>query len=360
MSGINSLISDTTAQTTTMPAWFDQAQQNNVNQALSAAGQVPSFQNTAGGVAVSNLTGASNPFTQAQGTLSSIAQTAATSPWITNPATGAVIPNTATPLGGLFQANEQQLQQLIPQTVAPSDAASISGGQFGSLRNQTAADTAIANAQAQMLPGEYQAFLANQQTGINAATGLSGAGAQGTAAETTLGQAQQNAPLAGVKNLSQILGATQVPTTTTQSASLSPLSQLQSLGNYLGMTPGQMVGAAGNAVTGILGSLFGNTSPSTGAVSSIPNTSTEGQPGYGWQYFSDGTSISPTGQYYQGGTLIYDPSNPSGAASTNPDMSQINTTGQTDSSGGEYDPNALPTTDSTQTFDPNAPGIIVN
>jgi len=359
MSGINSLISDTTSQSTTMPAWFDQAQQNTVNQALAGASQVPQFQNTAGGVAVNNLTGASNPFTQAQGTLSSIAQTAATNPWITNPSTGAVSPNTATPLGGLFQANEQQLQQLIPQTVAPSNAESISSGQFGSLRNQTAADTAIANAQAQMLPGEYQAFLANQQTGINAATGLSGAGAQGTAAETTLGQAQQNAPLAGVKNLSQILGATQVPTTTTQSASLSPLSQLQSLGNYLGMTPGQMVGAAGNAVTGLLGSLFG-TNTSNSAVSSIPNTSTEGQPGYGWQYFSDGTSISPTGQYYQGGSLIYDPSNPSGAASTNPDMSQINTTGQTDSSGGGYDPNAIPTTDSTQTFDPNAPGIIVN
>jgi hypothetical protein len=317
MSGINSLISDTTSQATTMPAWFDQAQQNTVNQALSAAGQVPSFQNTAGGVAVSNLTGAANPFTQAQNTLSSIAQTAATSPWITNPATGAVTPNTATPLGGLFQANQQQLNQLIPQTVAPSDAASISGGQFGSLRNKTAADTALANAQAQMLPGEYQAALANQQTGINAATGLSGVGAQGTAAETTLGQAQQNAPFTGTKNLAQVLGSTQVPTTTTQSASLSPLTQLQTLGNYLGMTPGQLAGAAGNAATSILGSIFGTNTPSTGAVSAITNTATQGQPGYGWQYFSDGTSISPTGQYYQGGTLIYDPSQYGGGTSGN-------------------------------------------
>lgn len=26
----------------------------------------------------------------------------------------------------------------------------------------------------------------------------------------------------------------------------------------------------------------------------------------GWRYFSDGTSISPTGSYYSGGQLVYD------------------------------------------------------
>lgn len=30
----------------------------------------------------------------------------------------------------------------------------------------------------------------------------------------------------------------------------------------------------------------------------------------GWQYFSDGTSISPDGRYFQGDTLIYTPDQP--------------------------------------------------
>lgn len=40
----------------------------------------------------------------------------------------------------------------------------------------------------------------------------------------------------------------------------------------------------------------------------IENTSKEGQPGYGWEYFSDGTAISPDGKYYYQGKLAYDPS----------------------------------------------------
>lgn len=49
----------------------------------------------------------------------------------------------------------------------------------------------------------------------------------------------------------------------------------------------------------------------------IPNKTTEGQEGYGWRYFSNGTVISPTNQYYvtnadTGSTaLVYDPSNSS-------------------------------------------------
>lgn len=40
----------------------------------------------------------------------------------------------------------------------------------------------------------------------------------------------------------------------------------------------------------------------------IDNTAKEGQIGYGWQYFSDGTAISPDGKYYYKGALAYDPS----------------------------------------------------
>ena len=40
----------------------------------------------------------------------------------------------------------------------------------------------------------------------------------------------------------------------------------------------------------------------------IDNTAKEGQIGYGWEYFSDGTAISPDGKYYYKGALAYDPS----------------------------------------------------
>lgn len=46
----------------------------------------------------------------------------------------------------------------------------------------------------------------------------------------------------------------------------------------------------------------------------IANTAQPGQEGYGWRYFTDGTSISPDGKYYTAGSTspIYDPSNASG------------------------------------------------
>ena len=42
----------------------------------------------------------------------------------------------------------------------------------------------------------------------------------------------------------------------------------------------------------------------------IPNTAKEGETGYGWSYYSDGTAISPTGAYYHQGQLLYDSTKP--------------------------------------------------
>lgn len=38
--------------------------------------------------------------------------------------------------------------------------------------------------------------------------------------------------------------------------------------------------------------------------SEIPNTALPGQPGWGWKYYTNGTSIDPQGRYYFQGTLI--------------------------------------------------------
>ncbi|MFZ3221285.1 MAG: hypothetical protein WA174_14705 [Rhodoferax sp.] len=66
-------------------------------------------------------------------------------------------------------------------------------------------------------------------------------------------------------------------------------------------------------------SLFKSTAPAptsngaarTNAVNNtyeITNTATPGQTGWGWKYYSDGTSIGPDGRYYSGGSEVYNPS----------------------------------------------------
>lgn len=39
----------------------------------------------------------------------------------------------------------------------------------------------------------------------------------------------------------------------------------------------------------------------------IPNPAQPGEPGYGWQYFTDGTAIAPNGEYYKDGEPVWSP-----------------------------------------------------
>ena len=251
MAGLNDFISDTTQSTTTLPSWYDTAQQNIVNQAQAGASQIPQLQNTVAGGAIQNLSGAQNPFFTAQGQLASIGSGAA-NPWITDTTTGQVTPNTATALGGLFQAQNQQLERTLPTTIAPAQAGAIGSGNFGSLRGQTAVDTARANALSDLQTKQMAAALQAQQTGVNAAQALGNVGSQGTSTMTTMGQAQQAAPLTAVSDLAQILSSVRAPATVTQSTSLAPLSQI-----------GSLASATSGGLTG-LNSLLSNLFPGSG------------------------------------------------------------------------------------------------
>jgi hypothetical protein len=233
MAGLSNFIANTATQSTSMPTWYDQAQQNVVNQATTGAGNVPSLGNTVAGGAIDQLSNpATNPFTQAQGTLNQIGSGAA-NPWITD-ASGTVTPNTNTAMGGLFQAQNQQLNQLMPQYTAPVDASAIGSGNFGSLRGQTAYNKAMADAFAQLLPAQMQAALQNQQTGVQAATGQGQVGSQGVTSMTNLGQAQQSDPLFAASALGKIVGGINAPTTTKNETQLSPLNQIGSIASALG------------------------------------------------------------------------------------------------------------------------------
>ena len=260
-SGLNNMLASTNQVQTTLPSWMDTAQQNVINQANTAVGGAPAFGQTTSQQAVNTLQGPNNPFTQAQGSLNTIASGAA-NPWIVDQTTGNVTPNTNTALGGLFQAQDQQLNQLLPTLTSGSEAGAIGSGNFGSLRGQTAVDTAKANAQANMLAQQMTAAIQNQQTGASAAGALGNVGAQGTTADLTTGAAQMNAPFQGATNYANLVNSVNAPTTVSQQNQMSPLTMLGSLAQVpsaasgllgsLGIT-GSSFGGLGNSIMNSLG-----------------------------------------------------------------------------------------------------------
>lgn len=340
MAGLNNLLSDTQQTQTTLPSWYDAAQQNIVQQGTAAYGAAPQLNQTVAQGAINQLQpGAQNPYTQAQQSLQQISSGAA-NPWIVDQSTGQVTPNVNTPMGGLFAAERQQLNQLLPSTVAPAQAAGIGTGGFGGLRAQTAVDKARADAFSTLNAQQLQAALNNQQVGQQAAANLGNVANQGITSAMNVGLAQQNAPFTNIGNLASLLGTIQAPATVTSQTQLSPLSQVQSVGSALqgGLNSLTSLGkstAGQNILKGLgLGNLFGIGSSGGGSSGGGSSTGTpgitygsdkatqdlvnsgatarddEGNLMPGWQANSDG-SYSWTGNTNAGGT---DYTAPDGAA----------------------------------------------
>lgn len=257
MAGLNDIISNKAMQQTVLPSWFDTAQQNIVNQAQSAFGAAPTPQQTVAQGAVSTMAQPTTPFQQAAGTLQNIASGAA-NPWIVNQQTGQVTPNTATALGGLFAAQNQQLQQLMPNVTAPVQGANIASGQFGSLRGQTATNKAMADAQATLAAQQMQAALQAQQVGTQAGLGAGTLTAQDIENALRVGQYQQASPFTNVSNLGKVVGGIQAPTTVYNQTQLSPLNQIAGLLTLLGGTSGSGGVLKQIGVEGGLGGLLGS------------------------------------------------------------------------------------------------------
>ena len=250
-----------------------------------------------------------NPFTQAQGSLNTIAQGAA-NPWITDPTTGQVTPNTQTALGGLFQAQNQQLNQLMPTALAPTQANGIGSGGFGGLRAQTAVDTAKTNALSTLQAQQMQAALQNQQTGASAAGALGNVGAQGITAGLTTGAAQMNAPFQGATNYSNLINSVNVPATVSQQNQQSPLQMVSTLAGL------PSVG------TNLLNSIFGKGAGTPGTSGYIP------------------AGFLPSWNSIFGG------SDAASQAAANQDMANVNM-GIVDPTGGNTTYNPLPGTDTS-------------
>jgi hypothetical protein len=284
MAGLNDIISNTAKQTTTLPTWFDTAQQDVVNKAGQAFGSAPAPGSTVAANAVSQLKDPNNAFNQASSTLQDIASGAA-NPFITDPATGQVRPDTSTAMGGLFAAQNQQLQQLMPNYTAPVEGGNIGSGNFGSLRGQTAVNKAMGDAQAQLAAQQMQAALTNQATGVNAAQGVGNVEQQEIKNLLDVGQYEQASPFTNVSNYGKVLGGIQAPTTVENQTQLSPLNQVAGLISALGGTSSG-TGILNSLGVGGLSSIFDSISKSfsnSGGGSSVPDdyeSTTGSDPGY--------------------------------------------------------------------------------
>jgi hypothetical protein len=132
-------------------------------------------------------------------------------------------------MGGLFAAQQNQLNQTLPFLTAKDQAGAIGSGNFGSLRGQTAIDTAKANALANLQAQQMTAAMQNQQIGTTAATGLGNVGQQGISSGLTAGTAQMNAPFQNLGTYGNIVNAVSVPGQVNEQTQMSPLSMVGSL-----------------------------------------------------------------------------------------------------------------------------------
>ena len=234
MAGLSDLTSTSSTVTTTLPSWYDAAQQNLAGQAVTANAPAPN--QTAGQAAVNMFTpGNNNAFTTGQGILSSIGS-GAVNPWMTttdangNPQ---VVGNPNTAMGGLFNAQTGYLNQIMPNITATPEAANIGSGNFGSLRGETAVDKAKADALTNLTQQQDTSALQNQQTGVQAGTGLGSTGLQEVNSALNTGTFQMQAPSMGLQGQANVLNAVKPGTVAATVGTPSPIAQLGALGSLV-------------------------------------------------------------------------------------------------------------------------------
>jgi hypothetical protein len=261
-------------------------------------------------------------------------------------ATGLMSPYMSNVIGALSEAGQRNISQnLAPQATAST----VGSGQFGSKRGAEVLGQTLSNANRDILNQQSQALQAGYSDALRTALGqkqlegqlantagqlasvgqqnltqagkaqadlaqtnqnlaLAGINAKATlgAQQQTIAQNKQNFPLTNLSTLAGLMRGYNVPTSTSTTMTMSPLSALAGMGagaaglftkNASGTSPWDNIKSAWNDYF----------KPDTSATTEIQNTAGLDDPAYGWRYFSDGTSISPDGKYYQGGELIWSP-----------------------------------------------------
>ena len=223
---------------TTLPSWFTTAQQNIATQApLTYQGATAPGSTVAAGLISDLNSQTANPFTTAISGLQT-SQAANANPFL---ATGA--PDTTTPLGSLFAAQNAKLDQYLPEITAQVGAGGIGTGNYGSLRGQTATNTARAGALTTLAEQQNKAYMDAMQQSIQAGQALGNVGAQyGTTSMNTANQEMMGG-LPTLAKYSDIINA-MGPTTN------KSVETVGSKGDYANFLSGlTAIGGAGNVLS---------------------------------------------------------------------------------------------------------------
>lgn len=218
---------------TSLPSWYSQAQQQAITGAGAAASAAPALQNTAAQTAIDMFSNAAtSPYMMGQQALGQIAQGAISPFTTTTDASGNMVttPNVATPMGGLYAAQQQYLNELLPNVNATATAPYLAGGGFGSRMNLSAVNQARAQAANELFKNQMQSALTGQQIGAQAASGLGNIGTQQLEGALKAGTYEMTQPFAPAQNLAAILSQIAPEKTQTTEQVGDVYSQLAALG----------------------------------------------------------------------------------------------------------------------------------
>jgi hypothetical protein len=318
MAGLSSLVTNKDISTTTLPSWYESAQQQAITNAMNIQ---PGAVNQNAQTALSGVFGDTGAFKSGQSILEDIG-TGIANPWLTS-ASGEVTPNVATPLGGYIQSQRDYAQKMLPDVTAQSTAGRIAGGDFGSSMNRAADIAATGKVMSDMEQRQLKAILDSQQTGVAAGAGLSNLANALAQSGTNVATYQENQPYASSANLAKILQSIQTGKTTTQTKDLGALNQILGLlsfgqtglkalqgGDYVRDSQGNVVkDAQGKPVktTGLLGQL-GVTGGVGGLISGAYDYLTGdsgGSPQAGSSYYDQAGNYVFTNE--AGETMLIDP-----------------------------------------------------
>lgn len=331
-------ITTTQTQNTTAPSWYTNYLSNLAGSSMNAAGNAQyvgaqPLQNQAFQLAGQNV-GSYQPALSSAINMVSDAGTTTAPDVVANymsPYTQQVVNQ----IGALGQRG-------IQQNLAPgATAGAVGSGQFGSKRGAEVLGQTIRDANQNILAAQGQALNTGYQNAINAAQQdllrQLGAGQQlGALAQqtqtqnladinalATLGTQQQQIkqneelfPLQTLGLAAQNLRGYSIPTNVSSSYtgpipgaySASPLQQIAGLGAIIAGASNTPFGTSvGNYIRDYIRASSGQ-APTSDIAQLISNTAQPGDPGYGWQYYSNGTAIDPQGNYYQNGEFVWSPS----------------------------------------------------
>lgn len=267
-------------------------------------------------------------------------------------ATNLMNPYTANVVNSIADAGQRNIMQnLAPQATAGA----VGSGQFGSKRGAEVLGQTIQNANKDIMNQQYQALNTGYNTALEAALkkqqlegqlgstagNLASAGQQNLTAagraqleqaktnqelgladinalsnlgaqQQTIAQNRELFPLTNLSTASSLLRGYNIPTSTSTTLNMSPLSALSGFGAAgLGMITPNAAGAT--PIDNIANAWNKYMKPNTSGTTEIENKSVPGEESYGWKYYSDGTSISPDGKYYHKGELVWSPDSTSGS-----------------------------------------------